>query len=144
MSSRTLSDVIVHQQVLTAAPALTVREAALRMAEAKVGAMLVIDGEKLAGIFTERDLLNRVVARRLDPDATRLAEVMTPDPHTAGPEMPLSHALVMMYEGCYRHVPVVEDGRPLGVVSARDALGQELSEFENELERRDRLTEIMI
>ncbi len=144
MTHRTLRDVVAHQQVLSAPPTATVRDAALRMAEAKVGAMLVLDGERLAGIFTERDLLNRVVARRLDPDATRLAEVMTRDPRTAGPEMPLSHALVMMYEGCYRHVPVLDDGRPLGVVSARDALGQELTEFEHELERRDRLTEIMI
>lgn len=144
MPNRTLRDVVAHQQILSAPPTATVRDAALRMAEAKVGAMLVVDGGKLAGIFTERDLLSRVVARRLDPDTTRLAEVMTPDPHTAGPEIPLSHALVMMYEGCYRHVPVIEDGQALGVVSARDALGQELTEFEHELERRDRLTEIMI
>lgn len=144
MPNRTLRDVVAHQQVFSMPPTASVRDAALRMAEAKVGAMLVVDGGKLAGIFTERDLLIRVVARHLDPDATRLAEVMTPDPYTADPEMPLSQALVMMYEGCYRHVPVVENGRPLGVVSARDALGRELTELEYELERRDRLTEIMI
>lgn len=144
MPNRTLRDVVAHQQVFSMPPTASVRDAVLRMAEAKVGAMLVVDGEKLAGIFTERDLLIRVVARHLDPDATRLAEVMTPDPYTADPEMPLSQALVMMYEGCYRHVPVVENGRPLGVVSARDALGRELTELEYELERRDRLTEIMI
>lgn len=144
MPNRTLRDVVAHQQVFSMPPTASVRDAALRMAEAKVGAMLVVDGDKLAGIFTERDLLIRVVARHLDPDTTRLAEVMTPDPYTADPEMPLSQALVMMYEGCYRHVPVVEGGRPLGVVSARDALGRELTELEYELERRDRLTEIMI
>ncbi|MBI2305790.1 MAG: CBS domain-containing protein [Rhodocyclales bacterium] len=144
MPQRTLRDVIANQTVFSAPPTATVRDAATRMAEGKVGAMLVIDGERIAGIFTERDLLNRVVAKRLDPDTTTLAQVMTPDPRTVSPDRTLAHALVMMYEGCYRHVPVVEDGKPLGMVSARDALGQELTEFEKELERRDRLTEIMM
>ncbi|MFC5302724.1 cyclic nucleotide-binding/CBS domain-containing protein [Azospira restricta] len=144
MPKRTLRDVIAHQQILSAPPSTTVRDAALRMAESKVGAILIVDGERLAGIFTERDLLNRVVARRLDPDTTTLAQVMTPDPRTIDPDKTLAHALVMMDEGCYRHVPVVENGKPLGMVSARDALGQELVEFEHELERRDRLTQIMI
>jgi len=144
MPQRTLRDVIAHQTVISAAGTTTVREAAVRMAEARVGAILILDGDRLAGIFTERDLLNRVMAKRQDPDKTTLATVMTPDPATISPDKPLAHALVMMYEGCYRHVPVVEDGRPLGMVSARDALGRELIEFENELERRDRLTEIMM
>lgn len=144
MPQRTLRDVIVNQRVLSAPPTATIREAAVRMAESKVGAILVVDGERIAGIFTERDLLNRVIAKRLDPDTTPLVEVMTPDPRTVSPDKTLAHALVMMYEGCYRHVPVVEDGKPLGMVSARDALGRELTEFENELERRDRLTEIMM
>lgn len=144
MPQRTLRDVIANQTVLSSPPTATIREAALRMAESKVGAMLVVDGERIAGIFTERDLLNRVIAKRLDPDTTPLVEVMTADPQTVSPDKTLAHALVMMYEGCYRHVPVVEDGKPLGMVSARDALGRELTEFENELERRDRLTEIMM
>lgn len=144
MPQRTLRDVIAHQKVFSAPPTETVRAAAVRMAEGKVGAMLVVDGGRIAGIFTERDLLNRVIAKHLDPDTTTLAQVMTPDPRTVSPDKTLAHALVMMYEGCYRHVPVVEDGKPLGMVSARDALGRELIEFENELERRDRLTEIMM
>lgn len=144
MPNRTLRDVIAHKKVLTAPATLSVREAAIRMAENQVGAILVVDGNKLAGIFTERDLLNRVMAGRLDPDTTPLAEVMTPDPQTQGPDLPLSQALVMMYEGCYRHVPVVENGRLLGLVSARDAFGQELTAFEHELERRDQITEIII
>ena len=144
MTQRTLRDVIAHQQVLSAPATMRVRDAAIRMADARVGAILIVEDGRVAGIFTERDLLNRVIARRLDPDATPLAEVMTREPQTLAPDMPLAHALVMMYEGCYRHVPVVENGRPVGMVSARDALGQELTEFENELARRDRLTEIMV
>ncbi|HEX5803211.1 MAG TPA: CBS domain-containing protein [Azospira sp.] len=144
MPQRTLRDIVAHQTVTSAPATLSVREAAIRMAESKVGAILIMDGGRIAGIFTERDLLNRVMAKHLDPDTTPLAAVMTPDPHTLSPDMRLTQALVMMYEGCYRHVPVVENGQPLGMVSARDALGQELTELENELERRDRLTEIMM
>jgi len=144
MPQRTLREVIAHQTVVSAPPTTTVRDAAVHMANSRVGAILILDGDRIAGIFTERDLLNRVMAKRLDPDSTALADVMTPNPATIVPDKPLAHALVMMHEGGYRHVPVVEDGRPLGMVSARDALGQELTELENELERRDRLTEIMM
>lgn len=144
MPNRTIRDIIAHQKVLSAAPDCTVREAAQRMAEAKVGAMLILDGERLAGIFTERDLLNRVVAKKLDPDSTPLARVMTADPRTIGADKSLAHALVMMDDGGYRHVPVVEDGRPVGMVSARDALGRELIEYESEMQRREHLTEIML
>jgi CBS domain-containing protein len=85
-----------------------------------------------------------VVAPGLDPERTRLAEVMTRDPQTIASDRPISHALHMMYEGGFRHMPVVEDGKPLGMISIRDALGAELTEFESELQRRDTLTEIMI
>lgn len=144
MPNRNLRDVVAHQEIVGIPPTASVRDAAVRMVEARVGAILVIDGDRLAGIFTERDLLNRVVARGLDPDTTRLAEVMTPDPQTAAPDMPLTTALAMMAEGCYRHLPVIDGKQLLGTVSARDAFGQELAELERELERRDRLTELMI
>lgn len=144
MTARTLREVVAHQKVLKAASSMTVREAAIKMAEQKVGAMLIHDKDRLTGIFTERDVLNRVVAKKLDPDTTTLAQVMTADPRTISADKPLSHALVMMYEGGYRHVPVVDGSKVIGMVSARDALGQELVEFEDELERRDHLTEIMI
>lgn len=144
MTARTLRDVVAHQKVLKAASSMTVREAAIKMAEQKVGAMLIHEKDRLTGIFTERDVLNRVVAKKLDPDTTTLAQVMTADPRTISADKPLSHALVMMYEGGYRHVPVVDGSKVIGMVSARDALGRELVEFEDELERRDHLTEIMI
>ena len=144
MTARTLREVVAHQKVLKAASSMTVREAAIKMAEQKVGAMLIHDKDRLTGIFTERDVLNRVVAKKLDPDTTTLAQVMTADPRTISADKPLSHALVMMYEGGYRHVPVVDGSKVIGMVSACDALGQELVEFEDELERRDHLTEIMI
>ena len=144
MPNRSIREIIAHQKVLSAPDTMTVREAAIRMAEAKVGAMLILDHGKLTGIFTERDMLNRVVAKRLDPDATPLSQVMTSDPRTISADKPLAQALVMRDEGGYRHVPVMDNGQPVGMVSARDALGAELIEFENELQRREHLTEIML
>lgn len=144
MSNRKISDVIRHQKVLCAKPDMSVRDAACRMAAERVGAMLVVENDQLVGIFTERDVLNRVVATRLDPDKTTLAEVMTRNPQTVRADKTFSHAMHMMYEGCFRHMPVVDDGKPVGMISIRDALGPELTAFEAELERRDALTEIMM
>lgn len=144
MPSRTIRKVIENQQNLWGPGHLTVREAACLMTEKKVGAILIVEADALIGIFTERDLLNRVVATRLDPDTTPLTQVMTPDPITIHPDKPFAHALHMMYEGCFRHLPVAEDGRPVGMVSVRDALGPELVEFESELVRRDELTELIM
>lgn len=144
MANRTISDVIRDQKILSAESGISVREAARRMAADKVGALLIVEKGQLIGIFTERDVLNRVVAADLDPDKTQIAGVMTRNPQTIRPDRPVSHALHMMYEGGFRHMPVAENGVPLGMISIRDALGQELTEFESELERRDALTEIIM
>lgn len=134
MPHRTIRDVIREQHVLTAGEDSTVREAARRMADAKVGAILVVRGGLLIGIFTERDALNRVLAAGLDPDATLLAEVMTREPRTVGVGRSLGYALHVMHDGGFRHLPVVDNGRPVGMVSVRDALGSELMQFERELD----------
>jgi CBS domain-containing protein len=118
-------------------------EAAGLMKRSRVGAIMVVQRGRLTGIFTERDALFRVLAERRDPHTTRLADVMTCDPQTIGPDKPLGHALHMMYEGGFRHLPVVENGAPLGIVSARDALGPELLEFETELVKREHIREIL-
>ena len=118
-------------------------EAARRMKERRVGALLVMREGRLAGIFTERDALFRVIAERRDPATTRLAEVMSANPRTIGPDRPFGHALHMMHEGGFRHVPVVEGGKPVGVVSARDALGPELEAFVSELDKRERIFEVL-
>jgi len=79
----------------------------------------------------------RVVAAGRDPRHTRLAEVMTPQPQSIHPDKPFLHALLAMHEGGFRHLPVVESGRPLGVVSARDALDDDIYDLRAELEQRD-------
>ncbi|WP_300437552.1 CBS domain-containing protein [Zoogloea sp.] len=144
MPNRTLRQVVEGQTVVSALADTTVRAAAITMARHKIGAILVVDDQgRLAGLFTERDVLNRVVAQGLDPDSTQLSTVMTADLQTASPDKPLAHALHMMFEGGFRHVPVVEDGRPVGMVSARNALGLEIQQFEKELEDRDHIAEIL-
>ena len=144
MPNRTLRQVVQGQTVVSAPADTTVRAAAITMARHKIGAILVVDDQgRLAGLFTERDVLNRVVAQGLDPDSTQLSTVMTAELQTASPDKPLAHALHMMFEGGFRHVPVVEDGRPIGMVSARNALGLEIRQFEKELEDRDHIAEIL-
>jgi CBS domain-containing protein len=144
MPQRPVRNLITKQKVLTATAEITVSEAARLMKKKSVGAVMVVkDNGCLVGIFTERDAVFRVLAEGRDPKTTRLADVMTPQPQTIAPEKPFGHALLMMYESGFRHVPVVEDGKPVGMVSARDALGPELQEFESELQRRTRIGEIL-
>ncbi|TAH49687.1 MAG: CBS domain-containing protein [Betaproteobacteria bacterium] len=141
MPTRTIAEVVRGQRILTANGDLSVREASERMAAERVGSVMVVRDGRLAGIFTERDALFRVLAARRDPETTRIADVMTANPQTITPDRPLGHAMHMMNEGGFRHVPVVVDGRPVGMVSARDALGCELLAFEQELEQRESISE---
>lgn len=104
---------------LRVAPAQTVAEAVRLMREHRVGCLLVCEGERLVGVFTERDLMRRVLAAGM-PTTTPVAECMTPDPVTVGPKEPVGAAVRRMEEGGYRHLPVVdESGRPLGVLSVK-------------------------
>jgi CBS domain-containing protein len=143
MRERPIRSLITNQRPVTAAGETMVADAAYLMKERRVGAVLVMNDGRLAGIFTERDALFRVIAEGRDPAATRLTDVMSANPRTIGPDRPFGHALHMMHEGGFRHVPVVENGRPLGMVSARDALGPELEAFVSELDSRERLFELM-
>lgn len=143
MPNRPVGEIVHQQAITTAKPTDLVADAAKRMRERGIGALLVVEGNRLVGIFTERDALNRVLAAGLDPASTRLAEVMTAEPQTISPETPFRSALHLMYENGYRHVPVVVDGKPVGMVSARDALGMEIVEFEHDLELRQNITEIL-
>ena len=136
MPRRMISQVIAGQTLVTAEPQTTVRAAARMMAEKRVGAVLVLESGRLAGIFTERDALNKILAVGLDADVTPLVQVMVRNLQTIGPDKPLAYALHMMAEGGFRHVPVVDAaGAPLGMVSARDALGQDMVDLERDLER---------
>jgi CBS domain-containing protein len=99
----------------------TVRDAAAVLSENGIGAAPVLAGERLVGIFSERDILRRVVAAGRDAGAMRVAEAMTHDPRTVSTTTSLVEALALMIEGNFRHLPVVDgDGRVIAMLSMRD------------------------
>ncbi len=140
MFGQRIRSVMERKNILTAPPDTTVSAAALLMANRNVGAVMVVEQERLVGIFTERDAVYRVIARGLDAQTTRLSEVMTPAPRTVDPDKSYGYALLMMYENGFRHVPVIENGRPIGIVSSRSALDPDLEEFVSEAERRKHIS----
>jgi CBS domain-containing protein len=99
---------------------LTLAEVAGRMVEREVGAVLVLEGERLAGILTERDML-RAVARGIR-DQSLVRDHMTTDPDTIGPGDSTEHAATLMMHGGYRHLPVTDAGAVIGIVSIRDLM----------------------
>lgn len=146
MPNRAVIKLIQNRDFLTATPEKSARAVAHHMKRYNTGAVLVVDPEDgtLQGICTERDLSFKVLAEGLDPNSTSIADIMTKNPLTVGPERLFGHVLHLMHEGGYRHMPVVDPaGRPIGVVSARDALGLEILQFGNELLQRESLTEIL-
>ena len=129
---RVVPDVVSNQQLLELPPTATVRGAALAMRERHVGAVLVTTDGHLSGIFTERDMVNRVVADGRDPDQATLADVMTANPDTIAPTTTAIDALRLMNDGGYRHLPIVENGRVVGIVSRRDFHGDEMARLDDE------------
>jgi CBS domain-containing protein len=113
-------DLVHDQKFTTIGPKGTVREAARMMAERNIGAILVTEGSRLVGIFSERDVLSRVVAKDLDPDATPVESVMTRNPDSLPPSADIREAMRLMVAHDYRHVPVMDGQKILGIVSARD------------------------
>ncbi|GAA0590046.1 CBS domain-containing protein [Caenispirillum bisanense] len=136
--ARIVPDIIPPTQDLTlVTPDMTVRDAARLMRENNIAAVMIVDGERLSGIMTERDIAARVVAQGRNPDITLVSEVMTPDPDTLSPGDMAASALRMMREHNYRHLPVVENGRPVGMVSIRDLYAVVQKELEADLANRD-------
>jgi CBS domain-containing protein len=128
MAERTVFQSMPKKHVLSLGPQASVWEAACAMTRANCGSVLVMEPpDRLLGIVTERDLMTRVLAKALDPQKTRLAEVMTPNPLCVPPETKVSDAVLLMLERGFRHLPVVAPGaKILGVFSARDALPREI------------------
>ena len=141
MPIRSLRSLVEGQTPITAPKSTTVSDAARIMKEHNIGALLVVDGTHLCGIFTERDALFRVIATTRDPGATRLEEVMTPQPQTIDPDEPFLEALRVMHKGKFRHLPVAEFGRPLGMVSMRDALEDDFYALRTDLAQREDMLE---
>ena len=113
---------VMTQATVTEAAGDSLRSAAERMWREQTGSLLITDDGRLTGIITERDVL-RAVALGADPDRSSVDEVMTAEPFTVPPQMPLQDAAREMAVRWIRHLPVVSDGRLLGVVSMRDVTG---------------------
>jgi CBS domain-containing protein len=110
----------MSKDLLTVEPDLELTEVARRMVAKDVGAVLVFEEGRLAGILTERDIL-RAVAAGIGPDS-RVRDRMTPNPETLEADDSTEHAAVLMIHGGYRHLPVVADGEVVGVLSIRDLM----------------------
>jgi CBS domain-containing protein len=130
---RKLTDVILQQHPLVLNETTSVRAACEQMRDAQAGSVLVAgDNGRLVGIFTGRDAVCRVLAEGRDAAATRLGEVMTRSPVTLSPDQTAIDALRLMWDGGFRHVPLVKANRILGVVSRGDFKGFEFSRHEDE------------
>ena len=137
MFSERVGNIMERNNLLTAPPDTTVSMASQLMARRKVGAVMVTRNDRLIGIFTERDVVFRVIAEGRDVNDTLLSEVMTAAPITIDSEKSFGLALVLMQKNGFRHMPVTEDGIPVGMVSARNALDPDLEEFASESYRRE-------
>lgn len=137
---RLVADLVHDQSILTVPETLPVRDATRDMDARNVGAVLVTDAaQRLVGIFTERDLLRRVVAQGRDPNTTPVMEVMTRNPDTVGSRHFAVDALRLMREGGYRHLPVVDGDRIVGILSQRDFYSDEVACVDNQYELWQRL-----
>jgi CBS domain-containing protein len=101
-------------------PDTPVTECVRLMTAEKIGALVVMDGERLIGIFTERDALNKVLAGGLDPGSTKVSEVMTKDPYSIPPTTTVGDAMELITKRRFRHLPIVENGKLMAVVSSGD------------------------
>ncbi|HEX6208024.1 MAG TPA: CBS domain-containing protein [Actinomycetota bacterium] len=123
---QTVGDVMTSG-VLRVTPATTVAEAATMMGERRVGSALVMEDDRLLGIFTERDIV-RALGQDFGAAERPVSEWMTSEPTTVPPETPASEALKTMLDGGFRHLPVSEGDRVLGIVSIRDLSAAGLAE----------------
>jgi CBS domain-containing protein len=130
---RKMSDLVRTQDPVSLPPSATVQEACRHMRDRRVGAVLVTEGDqRLVGIFTGRDAVHRVLAEGKRADRATLAEVMTRDPDTLPPNKVAIEALRLMEDRRYRHVPIVDDGKVVGIVSRFDFSGMELDRLDEE------------
>src|SRR3569832_899175 len=140
MAERTVFQSMANKHVVSVPPQASIREAAQVMTRASCGSVLVLEPpDQMLGILTERDLMTRVLAKGVDPEKTKVRDVMTPKPICVPPDTKVSDALVIMLERGFRHLPIVQGSRLMGVFSIRDALPRELgnaftvSEFNEQL-----------
>jgi CBS domain-containing protein len=143
MAERTVIQSITQRPTVTTSAQSSVYQAACLMTKANCGSVLVVSSAgALLGIFTERDLMTRIVAKGRDPKTTFLSEVMTKNPRTIAPDTAVSEAVLLMLEGGFRHLPILSaSARILGVFSIRDASPHEISEADSLAEYLDQIND---
>ena len=128
-----ICDLIKEQEMYQAELGHTVLETVRAMVQRNIGAVPVLHNGKLVGIFSERDLMKRVVAEGRDPRSTCLAEVMTDDPLTVSMTEEVANCMTIMRRHSFRHLPVCHEGQLVGIVSLRDLLLHDLNEKDDEV-----------
>ena len=128
-----ICDLIKSQETYQADLGQSVLQTVQEMVERNIGAVAVTHHRKLVGIFSERDLMKRVVSEGLDPSTTCLAEVMTDDPMTINMNEDVGTCMTLMRRHNFRHLPVCHDGHLVGMISLRDVLLHDLDEKDEEV-----------
>ena len=137
MEQRRIPDIIGPQTMVTLTPRDCAHDAARLMTKHRISAILVVEGECLVGICTERDIVTGVVAADCNSPTTTLAAVLTADPDCVTPDATLAEAWDRMSRGGYRHLPVVADGSAVGIVSVRDSHASMMASLQADLEDHD-------
>ena len=132
----TLRDLLARKgtEVATITADATVLEAADLMNRRRIGALCVVNGDALVGVFTERDILNRVVSAQLDPAGTKVAEVMTTPVTTCAPHGKAADCAAVMSHKRIRHLPVVEDDKLVGLISTGDLMAMQVFQQQAQIE----------
>ncbi len=120
MKRKLVPDVVKSQELILVPEDTSVLTVSKLMAEKNIGAVLVVNHGALVGIVTERDLNNKVLSREIDPFATEVSAIMTRDPDTLPPDADATEALALMHSKHYRHLPITQGNRAVGIVSIRD------------------------
>jgi CBS domain-containing protein len=138
----TVEDILMAKgpSVITAIPSITAHEAVKMMCEANVGSVVVTDEHKVIGIFTERDLLRRVIAPGRDPATTEISQVMSTPVHHVGLATSARKCAEILNREHIRHLAIIEDDSLLGMISLRDVLTAELAEDEEILRKKEEET----
>lgn len=142
MKRKLVPDVVKSQELILVPEDTSVLTVSKLMAEKNIGAVLVVNHGALVGIVTERDLNNKVLSREIDPFATEVSAIMTRDPDTLPPDADATEALALMHSKHYRHLPITQGKRAVGIVSIRDLFKLAYEHLVEEVEFRDRMMRV--